>query len=103
MSRRLSGAEHLQRVVFKSFLHRQIHTDYPAAVGGTGIELIDAQGRRYIDASGGPRCPVSGTAIPPCGPRCMRSSTSSPMRIPAFSPAKRRNRRAAGGLQPGAS
>src|SRR5947208_10527163 len=34
-------------------LHRQIHTHYPTAVGGKGIELIDAQGRRYIDASGG--------------------------------------------------
>jgi adenosylmethionine-8-amino-7-oxononanoate aminotransferase len=34
-------------------LHRQIHNQYPAAVGGNGIELIDAQGRHYIDASGG--------------------------------------------------
>jgi adenosylmethionine-8-amino-7-oxononanoate aminotransferase len=34
-------------------LHRQIHTAYPTAVGGEGIELIDAAGRRYIDASGG--------------------------------------------------
>jgi adenosylmethionine-8-amino-7-oxononanoate aminotransferase len=34
-------------------LHRQIHTNYPTAVGGKGIELIDAEGRRYIDASGG--------------------------------------------------
>src|SRR5947207_5779366 len=34
-------------------LHRKIHTNYPTAIGGKGIELIDAQGRRYIDASGG--------------------------------------------------
>ena len=34
-------------------LHRQIHVNYPTAVGGKGIELIDAEGRRYIDASGG--------------------------------------------------
>jgi adenosylmethionine-8-amino-7-oxononanoate aminotransferase len=34
-------------------LHRQIHVNYPTAVGGSGIELIDAEGRRYIDASGG--------------------------------------------------
>jgi adenosylmethionine-8-amino-7-oxononanoate aminotransferase len=34
-------------------LHRQIHHAYPTAVGGEGIELIDAQGHRYIDASGG--------------------------------------------------
>ena len=34
-------------------LHRQIDANYPIAVGGQGIELIDADGRRYIDASGG--------------------------------------------------
>jgi len=34
-------------------LHRQIHTHYPTAVGGKSIELIDGEGRRYIDASGG--------------------------------------------------
>src|SRR6185436_13186592 len=34
-------------------LHRQIHTNYPTAVGGHGIALIDAEGRHYIDASGG--------------------------------------------------
>src|SRR5216110_1580345 len=34
-------------------LHRQIHTHYPTAVGGKGIELIDAEGGRYIDASCG--------------------------------------------------
>ncbi len=34
-------------------LHRQMAQTLPVAAGGTGIELIDAQGRRYIDASGG--------------------------------------------------
>ena len=34
-------------------LHRNIQTTYPTAVGGHGIELIDAEGRHYIDASGG--------------------------------------------------
>jgi adenosylmethionine-8-amino-7-oxononanoate aminotransferase len=34
-------------------LHRQIHHQYPRAVGGEGVWLIDAEGRRYIDASGG--------------------------------------------------
>lgn len=34
-------------------LHRQIHHDYPVAVGGGGVYLVDAEGRRYIDASGG--------------------------------------------------
>ncbi len=34
-------------------LHRQIHHRYPHAVGGQGVYLFDADGRRYIDASGG--------------------------------------------------
>lgn len=34
-------------------LHRQIHAEFPTAVAGQGIEVIDAEGRRYIDASGG--------------------------------------------------
>ncbi|MCB5175110.1 aspartate aminotransferase family protein [Microvirga lenta] len=34
-------------------LHRQIHTPLPIAVGGKGVELFDAEGRSYIDASGG--------------------------------------------------
>lgn len=34
-------------------LHRRIHDDYPVAVGGEGPYLIDAAGRRYLDASGG--------------------------------------------------
>lgn len=33
--------------------HRQLQKRPPVAVGGQGIELIDADGRRYIDASGG--------------------------------------------------
>ncbi|MBA1145217.1 aspartate aminotransferase family protein [Mesorhizobium neociceri] len=34
-------------------LHRSIHADLPVAVGGRGIELFDAHGKTYIDASGG--------------------------------------------------
>ena len=34
-------------------LHRQMSHELPVAVAGEGIYLIDAQGRRYIDASGG--------------------------------------------------
>jgi adenosylmethionine-8-amino-7-oxononanoate aminotransferase len=34
-------------------LHRQIHGRLPVAVGGEGVELIDSDGKRYIDASGG--------------------------------------------------
>ena len=38
-----------------SILHRQISggQSLPIAIGGQGIEIIDADGRRYIDASGG--------------------------------------------------
>ncbi len=34
-------------------LHRSIAHDYPSAVSGSGITIRDAQGRDYIDASGG--------------------------------------------------
>ncbi|EHK59188.1 aspartate aminotransferase family protein [Allomesorhizobium alhagi] len=34
-------------------LHRQIHASLPVAVGGQGVNLLDADGRSYIDASGG--------------------------------------------------
>ncbi|MCW0234887.1 MAG: aspartate aminotransferase family protein [Ferrovibrio sp.] len=34
-------------------LHRAINHTYPVAVGGEGIHIIDAEGKRYIDASGG--------------------------------------------------
>jgi len=34
-------------------LHRQIGGNLPVAAGGKGIEIVDAAGKRYIDASGG--------------------------------------------------
>jgi adenosylmethionine-8-amino-7-oxononanoate aminotransferase len=34
-------------------LHRTMAADLPVAIGGEGIEIIAADGRRYIDASGG--------------------------------------------------
>lgn len=34
-------------------LHRQIGHDYPVAVSGQGVSIRDAQGKDYIDASGG--------------------------------------------------
>ena len=34
-------------------LHRQIGGTLPVAAGGSGIEIVDAAGKRYIDASGG--------------------------------------------------
>ena len=76
--------------IMTRILHRQIHNPYPTAVGGKGIELIDAQGRRYIDASGGAAVSCLGHGHPDMSaPRCTRSSTSSPMRIPASSRPKR--------------
>ncbi len=34
-------------------LHRQIGGNLPVAAGGTGIEIVDSTGKRYLDASGG--------------------------------------------------
>lgn len=34
-------------------LHRQLNTSYPIAVAGDGPYLIDANGKRFLDASGG--------------------------------------------------
>ena len=33
--------------------HRHLQKDFPVAVSGEGIALIDANGKRYLDASGG--------------------------------------------------
>ena len=34
-------------------LHRHTHVDPPVAVGGEGVYIVDTDGRRYLDASGG--------------------------------------------------
>ena len=34
-------------------MHRQLNRTMPAAVGGEGAFIVDAEGRRYLDASGG--------------------------------------------------
>ena len=34
-------------------LHRSANAVYPVAVSGSGLEIVDAHGRRYLDASGG--------------------------------------------------
>src|SRR5262245_27183728 len=34
-------------------LHRHLRATPPVAVGGEGVYLVDASGRRYLDASGG--------------------------------------------------
>lgn len=41
-------------------IHRRFDTDYPRAVGGEGVYLIDAQGRRFLDASGGAAVSILG-------------------------------------------
>ncbi len=33
--------------------HRQLRHSYPTAIGGEGIEIVDHDGKRYLDASGG--------------------------------------------------
>ena len=45
-------------------LHRFIHSRMPVAVGGRGIELFDAEGKAYIDASGGAAVSCLGHAHP---------------------------------------
>ncbi|MDX8479755.1 aspartate aminotransferase family protein [Mesorhizobium sp. VK24D] len=45
-------------------LHRAIHGKMPVAVGGKGIELFDAEGKAYIDASGGAAVSCLGHAHP---------------------------------------
>lgn len=45
-------------------LHRAIHSRMPVAVGGRGIELFDAEGKAYIDASGGAAVSCLGHAHP---------------------------------------
>jgi adenosylmethionine-8-amino-7-oxononanoate aminotransferase len=34
-------------------LHRSANAVMPVAVSGFGVEIVDAEGRRYLDASGG--------------------------------------------------
>ena len=34
-------------------MHRQLNKAIPSAVGGDGVYVVDAEGRRYLDASGG--------------------------------------------------
>ncbi|AGA11422.1 aspartate aminotransferase family protein [Sinorhizobium meliloti] len=45
-------------------LHRAIHAKLPVAVRGEGIRLFDAEGRAYIDASGGAAVSCLGHAHP---------------------------------------
>ena len=40
-------------VAMTHVFHRQPRHDYPIAVGGEGVEIIDRNGKRYLDACGG--------------------------------------------------
>ena len=39
--------------VMTHILHRAANVEMPVAVSGSGVEIVDAEGRRYLDASGG--------------------------------------------------
>ena len=45
-------------------IHRSLRTTPPVAVGGEGVYLIDAKGKRYLDASGGAAVSCLGHAHP---------------------------------------
>src|ERR1700677_4741443 len=61
--RRPAGARRLGRTrpshnsplvsVMTHLLHRSPNAVMPVAVSGSGVEIVDAEGRRYLDASGG--------------------------------------------------
>ncbi|MGI9510141.1 MAG: aminotransferase class III-fold pyridoxal phosphate-dependent enzyme, partial [Geminicoccaceae bacterium] len=42
-----------ESTVSSHVFHRQLKKPYPMAVGGKGVEIVDAEGKHYIDASGG--------------------------------------------------
>lgn len=48
-------------------LQRQIHHPYPVAVTGEGVHVIDRDGKRYIDASGGAAVSCLGHGHPAIG------------------------------------
>ena len=48
-------------------LHRHIHHAYPIAVAGEGVHVIDREGKRYIDASGGAAVSCLGHGHPAIG------------------------------------
>ncbi len=51
---RLGGAQrHGELNSMTHLMHRQLRTTPPLAVGGRGVYLFDAEGRSYLDASGG--------------------------------------------------
>ncbi len=47
------GQCHSRALFMSHVFHRQPRQDYPVAIAGEGIVLIDQAGRRYLDASGG--------------------------------------------------
>ena len=49
----MNARSHLSAPQETKVFHRQLRAGLPVAVAGQGVELIDAAGKRYIDASGG--------------------------------------------------
>ena len=49
----MNARSHLSAHQETKVFHRQLRAGLPVAVAGQGVELIDAAGKRYIDASGG--------------------------------------------------
>jgi len=84
-------------------LHRSLRETPPKAIGGEGIWLIREDGRKVLDASGGAAVSCLGHGHPPVRAALHAQLDKLADAHTSFSPAKRRNRRAAGGLQPGAS
>jgi adenosylmethionine-8-amino-7-oxononanoate aminotransferase len=73
-------------------IHRSLRATPPVAVASEGVHIVDASGKRYLDACGGAAVSSLGHATPRCSPRCTRRSTSSPTRTPRSSPARRPRR-----------
>ena len=42
-----------REAIMTHILHRAANAVLPVAVSGSGLEIVDAEGRRYLDASGG--------------------------------------------------
>jgi hypothetical protein len=69
-------------------LHRSPNVVMPVAFSGSGVEIVDAEGRRYLDASGARLYRVSAMGIRTYWPQCAASSMRSPTRTRLFSPPK---------------
>ena len=65
-------------------LHRAANAVMPVAVSAAGVEIFDAEGRRYLDASGGAAVSCLGHGHPDVVAALTGSSTRSPTPTPRF-------------------